>query len=418
MYKYGFPGLGKLIQGPNILGNKSALSSQFIPVRVKDIILDDKHPLFKKFGEWNSIGTIFYDKTLDPSPSPSENLPVAFPLFPNIKNYPLKNELVYVASFPGLSIDKITDSNVSYYLTPLNIWNSQHHNAYPDNIFEENIPQSQQKDNNQILEGSSKRINNNDFEINLGKTFKEKSNINPLLPFEGDIIYEGRFGNSLRFGSTTKNSNIKNEWSENGDNGDPIIILRNGQGIVKDNGWENILESINKDLSSIYFCSKQKIPIEVASKRYDSYKNTKPINPSEYSQNQIILNSGRLILNSSKDHLLLSSAKSIGLSSIQSVNIDTNIFVISAQKSYIGSPNATEPILLGEKTTTLLKELVSNLGEFMKIQVIALDARDFILNYRNIDYKVEQDIHLKQYLEEALVHPDVKKIEIKKFVEY
>lgn len=365
MYRYGLSGAHKLFNGSNSNGNN--ISNHFIPARVKDIILDDKHPLFKEFGEWNSIGTIFYDKTMDPSPSPSKNLPVAFPLFPNFKNYPLKNEIVYILALPGLSIDKITDNNVSYYLTPLNIWNSQHHNAYPDNIFEDNQPISQQKNTSQIVNGSTKRIDNKDPEIDLGKTFIEKSNINPLLPFEGDIIYEGRFGNSIRFGSTVKNSNIKNEWSTFGSNGDPILILRNGQGIVKNNGWENILESINKDLSSIYFCSSQKIPIEVASKRYNSYKDNKPINPSEYSQNQIILNSGRIILNSSKDHLLLSSVKSIGLSSINSVNIDTNIFVVSAQKNYIGSPNATEPLLLGEKTTTLLKELVSNLSQFMEV---------------------------------------------------
>jgi hypothetical protein len=365
MYKYGLSGIQKITKGINFQGNNT--SNYFIPVRVKDIILDDKHPLFKEFGEWNSIGTIFYDKTMDPSSSPSKNLPIAFPLFPNVKNYPLKNEIVYILSLPGLSIDKITDNNVSYYLTPLNIWNSQHHNAYPDSIFEDNQPQSQQKNIGQILDGSVKRVNDKDPSLDLGKTFIEKSNINPLLPFEGDIIHEGRWGNSIRLGSTVKNSNIKNEWSSFGENGDPILMLRNGQGIVKNNGWENILESINKDLSSIYFCSSQKIPIEVASKRYDSYKSNKPIDPSEYSQNQIILNSGRILLNSSKDHILLSSVKSIGLSSINSVNIDTNVFIVSAQKNYIGSPNATEPLLLGEKTTTLLKELVSNLSQFMEV---------------------------------------------------
>jgi hypothetical protein len=367
MYKYGLAGAQKIVQGPNILGKNSTPLPQYTPVRVKDIILDNSHPLFKELGEWNSIGTIFYDKSMDPSPAPSKDLPVAFPLFPNIKNYPLKNELVFIISLPGLAIDKITDNNVSYYITPLNIWNSQHHNAFPDNIFENLQPLSQQKDNNQIINGSPKRVDDKDLTIDLGKTFKEKSNINPLLPFEGDHILEGRWGNSIRLGSTVKNSPIKNEWSSFGENGDPIIILRNGQGIEKNNGWENILESVNKDLSSIYFCSSQKIPINVSSKRYDSFKNNKPIDPLEYSKNQIIINSGRILFNSSKDNILLSSAKSISLSSIQSVNIDTNIFVTSAQKNYIGSPNATEPMILGDKTVTLLKQLVSNLSEFMQI---------------------------------------------------
>jgi hypothetical protein len=38
-------------------------------------------------------------------------------------------------------------------------------------------------------------------------------NIHPLLPYEGDMLYEGRFGNSIRFGSTVKNSSIPNPWS-------------------------------------------------------------------------------------------------------------------------------------------------------------------------------------------------------------
>ena len=38
-------------------------------------------------------------------------------------------------------------------------------------------------------------------------TFVEKSNIHPLLPFAGDIIHQGRWGNSIRFGSTAKSAN-------------------------------------------------------------------------------------------------------------------------------------------------------------------------------------------------------------------
>ena len=36
-------------------------SSDIVSVRVKDIILDDTHPLFKEYGEWNGVGTIFFD---------------------------------------------------------------------------------------------------------------------------------------------------------------------------------------------------------------------------------------------------------------------------------------------------------------------------------------------------------------------
>ena len=43
----------------------------------------------------------------------------------------------------------------------------------------------------------------------------QKSDVHPILPFAGDIIVEGRDGNSIRLGSTSNtNGDIKNNWSE------------------------------------------------------------------------------------------------------------------------------------------------------------------------------------------------------------
>jgi hypothetical protein len=40
------------------------------------------------------------------------------------------------------------------------------------------------------------------------------------------MIFEGRFGNSIRFGSS--NPRGKNNWSENSSEGEPITIISNG----------------------------------------------------------------------------------------------------------------------------------------------------------------------------------------------
>ena len=50
----------------------------------------------------------------------------------------------------------------------------------------------------------------------------------------GDSLLEGRYGQSLRFGSTARSNfnfptEIQNNWSDSGKNGDPITILKNGQ---------------------------------------------------------------------------------------------------------------------------------------------------------------------------------------------
>ena len=73
---------------------ESPVGSEYpIPsVRVKDIILDDTHPKFETYGGWNSIGTIFYDSVDFPFAVETAN--VALPLYPNLKQYPLINEIV------------------------------------------------------------------------------------------------------------------------------------------------------------------------------------------------------------------------------------------------------------------------------------------------------------------------------------
>ncbi len=36
------------------------LANNFITARVTDIVLNEKHPRYKEVGEWNGIGTIFF----------------------------------------------------------------------------------------------------------------------------------------------------------------------------------------------------------------------------------------------------------------------------------------------------------------------------------------------------------------------
>ena len=74
-------------------------------------------------------------------------------------------------------------------------------------------------------------------------------------------MLEGRFGNSVRLGATTNNNiAIPNRWSNNGELGDPITIIRNGQTEINEGEpFDHILEDINGDNSSIYLCSNQQL---------------------------------------------------------------------------------------------------------------------------------------------------------------
>jgi hypothetical protein len=83
------------------------------------------------------------------------------------------------------------------------------------------------------------------------------------------------------------------------------------------------------------------------------------------------------ILNAYEDHLLLSSAKSINLNSQESVNIDTRKFITQADKIFLGKEDlATEPLLLGDTTVNLLRDLISALKSLSNASITNLS--DFV----------------------------------------
>jgi len=276
---------------------------------------------------------------------------------------------VYMISLPTILTQEQFGANTLYYFPPINVFNNNYLNALPSALNPDTTSSpSEQKTYQEVDLGSNLIITNTTQSINLGKTFPIIDNIHPLKAFEGDVIYEGRFGHSTRYGSTVSGSS--NNWSSTGSNGDPITIIRNGQGQVDTPfNWDRITEDINRDDASIYFTSTQNIPINVSSiNDYFSYPDgKKPITPNQYAGKQIILNSGRLVFNTTQDHLLLSSAKSINLNAVENVNIDSPNTTIQSKKVYLGSKNATEPVLLGDSTISTLNSLIDNLNEFLLV---------------------------------------------------
>ena len=324
--------------------------------RIISIVLDETHPRFKELGEWNGLGTIEYTLVDQPVPI-NQSYPTAKPYDPSVRNFPLINEIVLISSFPNTDIGEFSSSKIAYYVSIVGIWNHPHHNAFPQNS--NILPPSQQKDYVETGLGSVRRVTEQSTQIFLGKTFVERGNIHPLLPFEGDRILEGRWGNSMRLGSTVKNT--PNTWSSTGENGDPITIIRNGQGNQTDEGWIPTIEDINNDDTSIYFTSTQKIPLKASSTSYSSYSSNPPTTPNEYAGRQLLLNSGRLVFNSTEDHILLSSIKTVNINAINGFNVDSPQSVIQSNSVLLGGINAVEPVLKGDTTINILVDLVNQL---------------------------------------------------------
>jgi hypothetical protein len=137
-----------------------------------------------------------------------------------------------------------------------------------------------------------------------------------------------------------------------------IDVLRNGQSINSPKeGWIPVTEDINNDLSSIYLTSYQKIPFK-----------SKFL--SEYTKPQIILNSSRIVINSSNDHLILNSSKDIYLTSTNQTNIESPKTYFDSKDIRLGSPNATEPVLKGNITNEILKELTNAISTLAQLLVV------------------------------------------------
>lgn len=336
--------------------NKESLESLIVTGRVLSVVLDKSHPKFKELGEWSALGMIeFIDVNTNGNNVDNAIKSYAKPLFANQKLYPILNEIVYLIALPNQGVMENGSSKQYYYFNPINVWNHPHHNAVPFFLDSSN----NNKSYNVSSLGSTNKTATKNKSINLGEGFKEYSNLHPLLPYLGDHILEGRWGNSIRLGSTVKGKN--NIWSSNGENGDPILIIRNGQSPQSsDEGWIPILEDINKDLSSIYITSKQKVGIKVTSESYKSYT-VAPTKTSEYSEAQIIFASNRLLFNTTKDHILFSSIKSIGLNGKESVNIDTPSFITTAKIIKLGDKDTTNPMLRGNETIAAIDKIATNL---------------------------------------------------------
>lgn len=363
------------LQDGGVYSTISSLNNGLTFVRVTDVVLNEQHEKFNEVGQWNGIGTIFYE-TIDLK---EKSTGCAYPLSSNYKSLPLANEIVVIISIPSKLVeDQEGFADQIYYFNPINIWNHPHHNAYPGTNNYNYLSKDQQDDYDRSGDGYVRRIEDEGTDIELNykyysnpsqNTFEEKKNIHPIIPFMGDIIFEGRHGQSIRLGSTsqplspTTQPSMSNGWSDNGTNGDPITIIRNGQSIIaNDRGWEPIVEDIKYDLSSIYLTSYQQIvSCSIANEEFKSFP-TKPIGPSSYVNPQIIINSDRIIINSKSDSVFISGQKAIGISSNEDINIESiNSVNIDSPSIKLGGTSASQAVLLGDKTIDLLNKLITEM---------------------------------------------------------
>jgi len=241
--------------------------SGFLIARVKDIVLGPLKDSIRNipdpnFTGYGDLGKIRFEILYSPDRSSISTISdFAYPLNSGaIKYFPLESEIVYILQGPSPDFNDDNQNKRLYYMSPFPLWNAVNHNAFP-NLEEYAQFNSQQKSKPQYNRSSIS--NNSILEFPKGYSFQENPKIRSLAPFEGDNIIESRFGSSIRFGSTTPVMKNSNHWSDSGNNGDPITIIRNGQGDPSNpsDPFSFTVEDINTDKSSIYLTAGQKIVI-------------------------------------------------------------------------------------------------------------------------------------------------------------
>jgi len=333
------------------------------PAEVVDIMLNDTHEF------WNAdmpdpeeqIGMIRVRRVhSDRNIESAEELPWAVALTRNIKQYPLKHEIVLVSTHISKQSQGNLDQDQLYYHDILNIWGSIHHNALPFVSIPDPVSDSENAskiESYQEVGFGNPNIAGDEEDVELGDTFEEQPKIRPIQPYEGDFTIEGRFGHSIRFGSAVEGTPA-NTWSDPSTEKEPILIIRNGQDQDLEDGGEHIIEHPDMEASSIWMTKGQMVPLTLGSTKDDAMSFgggtntvgedlTAPegddlIDAEGERQGQILLTANRLIFNSREAGVYIFGGGGIALTTETDMTFDAGVeFLVDSPSIYL---NATEKL--------------------------------------------------------------------------
>lgn len=219
-----------------------------------------------------------------------------------------------------------------------------------------------------------------------GYTFpKSPKRLENIQPFEGDDIFEGRFGQSIRFGSTVLGDmsiyDKKPSW-KGSSNGDPLMILRvkkqTGTGTsntsIKKFFASNkyTVEDLEKDEASVYLSTTQMLNGFKAG----FTKNLDVKTSANWSAgSQIIIDADRVIINGKankaiiigKEEVVITGKKVLFQSDKYKVDLDT---LMEFLKDWLKLHNDLVSGKATYATASGPTAIATNLADFIKLQAV------------------------------------------------
>ena len=343
---------------------------------VLDVIINDEHPAILSTGVTTKdedrstylIGSVKI-RRIDDVTSHPDQLRFYEPIDYSILDLPVIGETVEILSLTnGQKVyRRITSSNVnSGNITEgIDKLLSPENEKPADGGSSDYSTSSQTGTPNSSAEGVDEGPENEYFET---------TQVNHLNFYEGDKIVQSRFGQSIRFSGY---NNIDNVLA-------PTIVIRNRQGTKSLDELLNgtpLYENIVDDGSVIVLASGEHL-LEFTPGQIDTPMETTPIyaeEPELKGTDQVLINSGRIILSSKDSEMLFYSKGNYSFISDGKLTIDNgldgaemdfngdvrittndnNTFILGgAGEIYLNTESTDEPLVRGETLLDLMEQLI------------------------------------------------------------
>jgi len=196
--------------------------------------------------------------------------------------------------------------------------------------------------------------NNVNMNVASGETTDSKVNAfttehnRPLLGEYGDMVFNGRFGQGIKFGSDPFYQY-------------PDIKITNRQSVLPQKAQDPHyphLQNMNVDGSSIFMTSGPARKIDTLIPASQTLTT-----PDVLDGDMVTINSDRLVFNSKGTDIHMFAKRNLNLSANEEINIELGINSIGGRIT-LGDADSTNPMILGNQLEDLFEKLFSTLSSF------------------------------------------------------